>query len=118
MSSASRVFPPKYVNGATLILMPLPAWTAVSRSQPAPELHARLTLDRTGRGRAARRLGVELRTDCAVARIDVRAGRVHDAVLADSILNRIVSAAELVQLDGPNMRRHTSTTSAAAELTS
>lgn len=32
----------------------------------------------------------------------------HDAVIAESILNRIVSAAELVQLDGPNMRRHTS----------
>lgn len=31
----------------------------------------------------------------------------HDAVIAESILNRIVSAAELVQLDGPNMRRHT-----------
>ena len=31
----------------------------------------------------ARRLGVELRTDCEVARIDVRAGRVHAAVLAD-----------------------------------
>ena len=31
----------------------------------------------------------------------------HDAVIAESILNRIVSSAELVQLDGPNMRRHT-----------
>lgn len=31
----------------------------------------------------------------------------HDAVIAESILNRIVSAAELIQLDGPNMRRHT-----------
>ena len=30
----------------------------------------------------------------------------HDAVIAESILNRIVSNAELVQLDGPNMRRH------------
>ena len=33
----------------------------------------------------------------------------HDAVIAESILNRIVSNAELVQLDGPNMRRHTHT---------
>jgi phytoene dehydrogenase-like protein len=31
----------------------------------------------------ARRLGVELRTGCEVARIDVRDGRVHAAVLAD-----------------------------------
>ncbi len=31
----------------------------------------------------------------------------HDAVIAESILNRIVSTAELLQLDGPNMRRHT-----------
>jgi phytoene dehydrogenase-like protein len=31
----------------------------------------------------ARRLGVELRTNCEVARIDVRAGRVRAAVLAD-----------------------------------
>ena len=31
----------------------------------------------------------------------------HDAVIAESILNRIVSNAELVQLDGPNMRHHT-----------
>ena len=30
----------------------------------------------------------------------------HDAVIAESILNRIVSNAEIVQLDGPNMRRH------------
>ena len=30
----------------------------------------------------------------------------HDAVIAESILNRIVSNAELIQLDGPNMRRH------------
>jgi sugar/nucleoside kinase (ribokinase family) len=30
----------------------------------------------------------------------------HDAVIAESILNRIVSTAELVRLDGPNMRRH------------
>ncbi len=33
----------------------------------------------------------------------------HDAVIAESILNRIVSTAEIVQLDGPNMRRHTHT---------
>lgn len=31
----------------------------------------------------------------------------HDAVIAESILNRIVSSAEIVQLTGPNMRRHT-----------
>ncbi|MGM7672211.1 ATP-binding protein [Microbacterium sp. A93] len=31
----------------------------------------------------------------------------HDAVIAESILNRIVSNSEIVQLDGPNMRRHT-----------
>ena len=31
----------------------------------------------------------------------------HDAVIAESILNRIVSNAEIVQLAGPNMRRHT-----------
>lgn len=31
----------------------------------------------------------------------------HDAVIAESILNRIVSNAELVQLAGPNMRRYT-----------
>lgn len=30
----------------------------------------------------------------------------YDPVLAESILNRIVSTAEIVQLDGPNMRRH------------
>lgn len=30
----------------------------------------------------------------------------HDAVIAESILNRIVSNAEIVQLAGPNMRRH------------
>lgn len=29
----------------------------------------------------------------------------HDAVIAESILNRIVSSSELIQLDGPNMRR-------------
>lgn len=34
----------------------------------------------------------------------------HDPVLAESILNRIVSTAEIVQLDGPNMRRHLHTT--------
>lgn len=33
----------------------------------------------------------------------------HDAVIAESILNRIVSNAEIVQLTGPNMRRHTTT---------
>ena len=37
----------------------------------------------------------------------------HDAVIAESILNRIVSNAELVQLDGPNMRRHTHTETAS-----
>ncbi len=31
----------------------------------------------------------------------------HDAVIAESILNRLVSGAEIVQLAGPNMRRHT-----------
>ena len=31
----------------------------------------------------------------------------HDAVIAESILNRIISNAEIVQLAGPNMRRHT-----------
>lgn len=36
----------------------------------------------------------------------------HDAVIAESILNRIVSTAELVQLDGPNMRRHAKTATA------
>jgi len=30
----------------------------------------------------------------------------HDAVIAESILNRIVSSSELIQLDGPNMRQH------------
>ncbi|MGJ0203047.1 ATP-binding protein [Leucobacter sp. gxy201] len=30
----------------------------------------------------------------------------HNAVVAVSILNRIVLGAELVQLDGPNMRRY------------
>lgn len=34
----------------------------------------------------------------------------HDAVIAESILNRIVAGAELVQLAGPNMRQHTTTT--------
>lgn len=29
-----------------------------------------------------------------------------DAVIAESILNRIVSAAEIIPLNGPNMRRH------------
>lgn len=33
----------------------------------------------------------------------------HDAVVAESILNRIVSTGELIQLDGPNMRRHAQT---------
>lgn len=33
----------------------------------------------------------------------------HDAVIAESILNRIVANAEIVQLAGPNMRRHTAT---------
>lgn len=31
----------------------------------------------------------------------------HDGVIAESILNRIVSAADLIQIHGPNMRRHT-----------
>lgn len=31
----------------------------------------------------------------------------HDAVITECILNRIVSNAEIVQLAGPNMRRHT-----------
>ena len=39
----------------------------------------------------------------------------HDAVIAESILNRIVSNAEIVQLDGPNMRRHTSAATTAAQ---
>ncbi|MNW37695.1 transposase/IS protein [compost metagenome] len=30
----------------------------------------------------------------------------HDAVIAESILNRLVSKSEMIQLDGPNMRRH------------
>ncbi|MBA4504774.1 ATP-binding protein, partial [Corynebacterium sanguinis] len=29
----------------------------------------------------------------------------HDAVIAESILNRIVAGAEILPLDGPNMRR-------------
>ncbi len=33
----------------------------------------------------------------------------HDAVIAESILNRIVAGAEIVQLAGPNMRQHTAT---------
>lgn len=33
----------------------------------------------------------------------------HDAVIAESILNRIISGAEIVQLTGPNMRRHHAT---------
>ncbi|MEV4902870.1 ATP-binding protein [Citricoccus sp. NPDC055426] len=45
----------------------------------------------------------------------------HDAVIAESILNRIVSNSEIVQLDGPNMRRHTNANTtdddAAAEST-
>jgi len=39
----------------------------------------------------------------------------HDAVIAESILNRIVSNAETVQLDGPNMRRHTSAATTATQ---
>lgn len=31
----------------------------------------------------------------------------HDAVIAESILSRLVSVSEIVQLDGPNMRRAT-----------
>lgn len=38
----------------------------------------------------------------------------HDAVIAESIVNRIVSNAEIVQLDGPNMRRYTSTATTEA----
>ena len=34
----------------------------------------------------------------------------QDAVIAESILNRIVGAAEIIALDGPNMRRHLATT--------
>ncbi|WP_272926287.1 ATP-binding protein [Glutamicibacter soli] len=30
----------------------------------------------------------------------------HDAVIAESILNRLVSKSEIIQLDGPNMRRY------------
>lgn len=30
----------------------------------------------------------------------------HNTVIAESISNRIVSNADLFQLDGPNMRRH------------
>lgn len=30
----------------------------------------------------------------------------HDAVIAESILNRIIGNAEILSLDGPNMRRH------------
>lgn len=30
----------------------------------------------------------------------------HDAVIAESILNRIVASAEIIQLNGPNMRHH------------
>ncbi|MET3203984.1 UNVERIFIED_ORG: DNA replication protein DnaC [Arthrobacter sp. UYEF13] len=33
----------------------------------------------------------------------------HEAVVAESILHRIVSTSELIQLDGPNMRRHAHT---------
>ena len=29
----------------------------------------------------------------------------HDAVIAESILSRLVSVSEIVQLDGPNMRK-------------
>ena len=36
----------------------------------------------------------------------------HDAVIAESILNRIISNAEIVQLAGPNMRRHTAAVTA------
>ena len=34
----------------------------------------------------------------------------QDAVIAESILNRIVAGAEIIALDGPNMRRHLATT--------
>lgn len=37
----------------------------------------------------------------------------NDAVIAAPILNRIVSNAEIVQLDDPNIRRHTSATTPA-----
>ena len=30
----------------------------------------------------------------------------HDAVIAESILNRIVASAEIIQLNGPNMRHY------------
>ncbi|MFJ2146450.1 ATP-binding protein [Glutamicibacter sp. NPDC087661] len=30
----------------------------------------------------------------------------YDAVVAESILNRLVSKSEMIQLDGPNMRRY------------
>lgn len=30
----------------------------------------------------------------------------HDAVIAESILNRLVSTSELIHLSGPNMRQH------------
>lgn len=33
----------------------------------------------------------------------------QDAVIAESILNRIVAGAEIVALDGPNTRRHLAT---------
>ncbi len=33
----------------------------------------------------------------------------HDAVIAESILNRIIAGAEIIQLSGPNMRQHTAT---------
>src|SRR5699024_11063860 len=33
----------------------------------------------------------------------------QDAVIAESILNRIVAGAEIIALDGPNMRRHLAT---------
>lgn len=39
----------------------------------------------------------------------------HDAVIAESIQNRIASNAEIVQLDGPNMRRHTSAATTATQ---
>lgn len=41
----------------------------------------------------------------------------HDAVIAESILNRIISNAEIVQLAGPNMRRHTAAEHAEDVLT-
>ena len=33
----------------------------------------------------------------------------QDAVIAESILNRIVAGAEIIALNGPNMRRHLAT---------